>query len=143
MNPLLLGTLFEMGKSLIDRIFPDKVAQASERAQAELALATLNQEGKLKELSIQMSAIVAEAQSADPWTSRARPSFMYVVYVLILASLPIGVLSAFSPDTAAQIAKGMKDWLAAIPSEIIELFKWVMLGYIGGRSAEKIRKAAK
>lgn len=143
MNPLLLGPLFEIGKSLIERLFPDKEKQAEQRAAAELALAQMQQDGALKSMAVQMSAILAEAQSSDPWTSRARPSFMYVVYILILASLPMGVLAAFSPELAAQIAAGMKAWLAAIPSEIIELFKWVMLGYIGGRSFEKVKGKAK
>jgi hypothetical protein len=143
MNPLLIGPIFDLGKSLIERLFPDKEKQAQERAQAELALATLAQDGRLKEMATQMSAILAEAQSADPWTSRARPSFLYVVYVLILFSLPMGILAAFSPELAVKIAEGMKAWLGAIPSEIIELFKWVMLGYIGGRSLEKVKGAAK
>jgi hypothetical protein len=31
-----------------------------------------------------MAAVLAEAESPDPWTSRARPSFLYVMYVLLL-----------------------------------------------------------
>jgi hypothetical protein len=38
---------------------------------------------------------LAEAQSADPWTSRARPNFLYVMYILLPTALPTGVLSAF------------------------------------------------
>lgn len=142
MNPLLLGPLLDIGKGIIDRLFPDKVAQAEQRAAAELALFKMQQDGKLAEGAQQLSVILAEAQSADPWTSRARPSFLYVVYILILASLPMGILAAFSPETAVRIAEGMKAWLAAIPPEIIELFKWVMLGYIAGRSVEKVKGAA-
>tara|TARA_R110000822_G_scaffold233181_1_gene364698 strand:+ start:138 stop:572 length:435 start_codon:yes stop_codon:yes gene_type:complete len=142
MNPLLIGPLLDIGKSMIDRIFPDKVEQASQRAQAELALVQLQQEGKFKETEQQLSAILAEANSSDPWTSRARPSFLYVVYILLLASIPMGVIYSVSPSTATDITVGFKAWLDAIPTEILELFKWVMLGYIGGRSLEKIKGVA-
>jgi hypothetical protein len=90
-----------------------------------------------------LSAILAEAQSTDPWTSRARPSFLYVVYILILASIPMGFLYAFSPETAAAVTTGMREWLAGIPKDLIELFQWVMLGYIGGRSFEKVKGVSK
>ena len=40
-------------------------------------------------ISAQMQAIVAEAQSADPRTSRARPSFLYVMYALLIWSIPM------------------------------------------------------
>lgn len=143
MNPLILGPLFDLGKSLIERLFPDKEKQASERAQAELALATLAQEGKLRELATQMSAIVEEARSADPWTSRARPSFLYVIYIMILLGVPMGILSAFRPEIASQIATGLQQWLAAIPESMWALFGAGYLGYAGARTWEKSKGVAK
>ena len=137
MNPLLIGPIADLGGKLIERLFPDKTKQAAERAQAELALAQLNQDGTLKELGVQMSAILAEAQSADPWTSRARPSFLYVMYVLILTSIPFGVFFAFKPESAVQVAAGLKAWLDAIPSEMWWLFGAGYLGYTGARTFEK------
>ena len=137
MNPLLIGPLFDLGKSLIDKIFPDKEKMAAERAQAELALLQLQQDGKLRELGVQMSAILAEAQSADPWTSRARPSFLYVIYLMILLGVPMGVLSAFYPDMAARVALGLQKWLAAIPDSLWALFGAGYLGYTGARMWEK------
>lgn len=141
MNPLIIGPLFDLGKSIIDRIFPDKEKQAQERAQAELALAQLQQDGTLKMLGVQMSAIVAEAQSPDPWTSRARPSFLYVMYVLILWSIPMGVLSAFRPDMAAAISKGMTGYLASIPDSLYALFGTGYLGYAAARQWGKNKGA--
>jgi hypothetical protein len=129
--------LLEVGKSLIERIFPDKTKQAAERAQAELALVQLQQDGTLKELGIQMSAIIAEAQSQDPWTSRARPSFLYVMYVMILTAIPMGVLYAFKPEIATAVAAGVKAWLEAIPDEMWWLFGAGYLGYTGARMFEK------
>ena len=142
MNPLLIGPLVEVGKSLIDRLFPDKEKQAAERSKAEMELITLQQNGKLQEIGLQMSAIVAEAQSADPWTSRARPSFMYVIYIVILLGVPMGVLSALHPDMATRIAEGFKAWLAAVPSELWTLFGVGYLGYTGARTFEKAKDKA-
>jgi len=142
MNPLLIGPLLEVGKGLIDRLFPDKVAQASERAKAELELTALQQSGRLQEIQVQMSAIIAEAQSPDPWTSRARPSFLYVVYVFILTAIPMGILYAFKPEVALGVAAGVKAWLEAIPEEMWWLFGAGYLGYTGARSFDK-RKQAK
>ena len=87
----------------------------------------------------QKAAIIAEAQSADPWTSRARPSFLYVVYILLLMSIPMGVLTVFNPLAASNLTEGFKYWLAAIPEPILTLFGTVMLGYVVGRSYEKTK----
>lgn len=143
MNPLIISGILEVGKSLVDRLFPDKVKQSAERAQAEFALAQLSQEGGLKEMAIRLSAIIADAQSPDPWTSRARPSFLYVVYVLLLWAIPMGVLTIFRPDAAAAFTSGFKAWLAAIPEEVLTLFGVVMTGYVAGRSWEKVRGVSK
>lgn len=131
--------LIEIGAKLIDKLIPDKEAAAK----AKLDLIALEQQGQLEELRTRMSAILAEAQSADPWTSRARPSFLYVVYLLILFSLPMGFLSAVSPETATQVSAGFSQWLSALPESLTDLFTFVMLGYIGGRSWEKVKGVAK
>ena len=137
MNPLLIAPLFDLGKSLIDKIFPDKEKMAAERAKAELALLQLQQDGKMQELGVQMSAILAEAQSSDPWTSRARPSFLYVIYFMILLGVPMGILSAFYPEIAGRVAVGLQKWLAAIPDSLWALFGAGYLGYTGARMWEK------
>lgn len=143
MNPLLIAPVFELGKTLIDKMFPDKEKQAAERAQAELALMQAQQSGQLAETAQQMSAILAEAQSPDPWTSRARPSFMYIMYILILMAIPMGFLSAFRPEVAAAVANGMKLWLDAIPEDLYVLFGVGYLGYTGARTWEKRKGSAK
>ncbi len=89
----LIDTLIGPIASIIDKIIPDKEAQAK----AKLELLTLQGSQEMQMLETQLQAIVAEANSKDPWTSRARPSFLYVMYVLLLASLPMGLLSAFKP----------------------------------------------
>lgn len=143
MNPLFIGPILDLGKSLIDRLFPDKVLQAQQRAEAEQKLAALTQSGELESIQIQLSAIIAEANSKDPWTSRARPSFLYVVYILLLWSIPMGILSMFRPDLGAAFTVGFKGWLSAIPDSITTLFGIVMTGYIGGRTYEKVKGVSK
>lgn len=132
--PIVVAGIVELGKKLIDGIFPDKNAQEAERAKAELALATLAQEGKLQEMGHQLSAIIAEANSEDPWTSRARPSFLYVMYILLLWSIPMGVLSAFKPEISEAIINGMTNYLAKIPEPLYMLFGAGYLGYTGMKS---------
>lgn len=141
--PGLTEGIVDAGKTLIDRIFPDKEKQAAERAAAAMQLEAMRQDGTIKETAQQLSAIIAEAQSADPWTSRARPSFMYVIYVMILMGIPMGLLSAFRPEMAAAIAQGMKLWLAAIPDSLWTLFGVGYLGYSGARMVEKMKGVAK
>lgn len=130
----LLTLLPELGK-IIDKVIPDPAAAT----QAKIQMMTLAQNGELEELKASMSAILAEESSADPWTSRARPSFMYVIYTLILMSIPMGVLYAFNPATALGIASGFKQWLAAIPDSLYTLFGVGYLGYTGGRTWEKVK----
>ena len=126
-----LTAALNIGTKIIDKIFPDK----TEAEKAKIQLLTMQQDGKLKEIEIQLSAIIAEAKSADPWTSRARPSFLYVMYLMILAAVPMGILSVFRPDAAGQIAIGMKAWLAAIPDMLWGIFGTGYLGYTVARSA--------
>lgn len=139
MNPLLVGPMFELGKSILDRFAPDPTKKAEQEAALALAL----QQGVFEQQAQQLSAIMAEAQSADPWTSRARPSFLYVMYVMIAAAIPMGFLSAFNPGMATQVASGMQAWLAAIPNELYTLFGVGYLGYTGARSWDKIKGVSK
>ena len=132
-----------VGAKLIDRLFPDKIAQANDRARAELAVLQVAQDGEIRATQAQLSAIIAEAQSSDPWTSRARPSFLYVIYIMILIAIPMGLLSAFRPEMAVAVAAGMKAWLTAIPDSLYALFGAGYLGYTGARSVEKAKGITK
>lgn len=131
----LIETLIGPIAAIIDKIIPDK--EARERAKLELIALEGTQELKL--IEAQLQAIVAEANSADPWTSRARPSFLYVMYVLLLTSLPMGVLAAFSPATARDIAAGMNAYLAGLPEPLYALFGTGYLGYTAARQWGKVK----
>lgn len=133
-----LTAALDLGGKLIDKIFPDP----AQRDAAKLELLKMQQAGELETVKIQMSAIIAEAQSADPWTSRARPSFLYVMYIMILTAIPMGFLSAFYPDKAVQIAAGMRAWLASVPDSLWAVFGVGYTGYTVARSAWDKKGAA-
>ena len=124
---------------LIDDLFTSD----EERAAAKLKLLKMEQDGELAKVKTQISVILAEAQSKDPWTSRARPMFLYVVYIFILASIPMGFVAVFSPDTATGVATGVGAWLAVIPDSMWALFGAGYLGYTGARSWDKSKGTTK
>lgn len=121
--------------SIIDKIIPDKEA----RAKAKLELIQLEGSQELKLIEARLEAIVAEAQSDDSWTSRARPSFLYVMYCMILWALPMGVLAAFNPATARDIAAGMNAYLNGLPEPLYALFGTGYLGYTAARQWGKVK----
>ena len=135
MDPVTITSLFTIGSKIIDKIFPDP----EQKAKAQLELLQMQQTGELSMIQTQLSAIIAEAKSPDPWTSRARPSFLYVVYILLLWSIPMGVLTIFKPEAAASFTQGFKGWMEAIPEPIIVLFGTVMTGYVVSRGYEKTK----
>lgn len=126
-----LTAVLDVGGKLLDKFFPDP----TEKAKAAIELQKLAQDGKLGEIQTQMSAILAEANSADPWTSRARPSFLYVMYIMILAAIPMGIISAFRPELATAISAGMRAWLSSVPVELWTVFGIGYTGYTVARSA--------
>lgn len=130
----LLEALIGPVTSLIDKVIPDKKA----RDQGKLELLQLQGSQELAEIQARLSAVVAEANSHDPWTSRARPSFLYVIYVLLLWSLPMGLLAAFSPQTAKDIAEGINAYLSGLPEPLYALFGTGYLGYTAARQWGKV-----
>jgi hypothetical protein len=138
MNQLLIATLSDLISKVFDKVWPDP----EKKAAAQMELIRMQQGGELALVQTQLSAILADAQSTDPWTSRARPSFMYVIYILILMGVPIGFLSAWRPDMAVAVAHGLQMWLAAIPDSLYTLFGVGYLGYTGSRTMEKVKGVA-
>jgi len=120
---------------LIDKIIPDPEA----RDRAKLELLKLEGSQEMDAIKTQMTAIVAEANSADPWTSRARPSFLYVMYALLLWAIPMGLIAAARPDMAKGVADGMNAYLAGIPEPLYALFGTGYLGYTAARAWGKAK----
>lgn len=131
----LFDTLLTPLTHIIDKIIPDPTA----RAQAKLQLLQLQGTQDMDVLNAQLSAIIAEAKSPDPWTSRARPSFLYIIYIMILWALPMGLIAAFRPQTATAIATGMNAYLNGIPTSLWSLFGTGYLGYTAARQWGKVK----
>ena len=131
----LLEALIGPIASIIDKVIPDREA----RDRAKLELLQLQGSQELEQIQTQMSAIIAEANSRDPWTSRARPSFLYVMYAMLLFALPMGILSAFRPQAALDIAAGINGYLNGLPEPLYALFGTGYLGYTAARQWGKGR----
>ena len=69
MNPLLLGPLFEVGKTLIDRFLPDPEA----KRQAEAEFLTMAMQGELKQVIAQLEINAREAAPPSIWVAGWRP----------------------------------------------------------------------
>jgi hypothetical protein len=124
MNPLLLSGLFDVGKSLIARFFPDP-AQA---AAAQMELVKMQQSGELAQLAAatdlakaQIAVNQAEASSGNLFIAGWRPAVGWVCvialfYQYIVAPLAPWLLNAFGvvvpslpglDDTLWQLLAGM------------------------------------
>ncbi|MET0155569.1 MAG: holin family protein [Rickettsiales bacterium] len=126
----IVGTV---GK-VLDKVIPDPV----ERDKAKAELIRLQQDGEFREMETAMKAITAEAQSSDPWTSRARPLFMYVFYFILLAQVVfIPAVGVFFPRDMENYFDMMAKGFAAIPEPLWWTFTAGYLGYTGARTYEK------
>lgn len=120
---------------LIDSLFTSD----AERAEAKRRLIEMDRRGDLDGMKIQLSAILAEANSADPWTSRARPTFLYLIYLVILMCVAGSIIGIWWPDHVATAASNLTNLLQAIPESLWWLFGAGYLGYTGARSLDKWR----
>lgn len=132
MNPLLFGPLLELGKGLIDRLIPDPAA----KAQAELELLKMTQDGDLKTILAQLDINAKEAQNPSLFVSGGRPFFLWIGGVGFGYAVIIQPLLAW----VAQI----KGWPVP-PLPDVDLL-WVvvsgLLGISGLRTAEKVKGVA-
>ena len=124
MNPLLLGGLFDVAKSIIGRIWPDPAQQA----QAQMELLKLQQSGELAQLAaatdlakLQIQVNLEEAKSGSLFISGWRPAVGWVCvvalcYQYIVAPLAPWLLTVFGltvpklpglDDTLWQLLAGM------------------------------------
>ena len=131
----IIGAVFP----LIDKIIPDQ--EARDKAKAELLAQKNSHEVQMVEK--QLSAIVAEANSKDPWTSRARPTFLYVMYIIIGLCFFGGIVGIWHPMETEQAANNITKLLGAIPDDMWWLFGAGYLGYTGARSFDKAKNGGK
>lgn len=133
MNPLLLGPLFEIGKSLIDRFLPDPAAKAA----AELELVKMAADGDMKQMLAQLEINAQEAQNPSLFVAGGRPLFMWI------GGFGFGYATIIQPFLAwVALIKG---WPA--PPDVNVDLLWVvitgLLGIGGMRSFEKTKGVTK
>jgi hypothetical protein len=148
MNPLvgiLAGPLLEIGKELIDRIWPDKTAQEKERAAAELELLRLTQSermaDKANEVAIALAQIKVneeEAKNASLFVSGWRPAVGWVCaasfgYVYLVGPLITSISAAY----------GKSFPLPPVDMESMLYVLGGLLGLGGLRTFEKVKGASK
>jgi len=75
----------------------------------------------------------------DRWTLRARPAFLYVMYGLLVWSVPLGLIGGARPDVAAAIVRVMRAYFEALPEPLYALFGTGYLGYTAARTWGKVK----
>lgn len=132
MNPLFLGPLLEVGKTLLDRFLPDPAAKAA----AEMELVKMAADGELKQVLAQLEINAREAANPSVFVSGGRPFFLWI------GGVGFGYAVLLQPLLA---------WYASIkgfpvpPEPNIDLL-WVvvtgLLGISGMRTVEKAKGVA-
>lgn len=128
MNPLLLGPLFELGKGIIDRLFPDP----AQKAAAEMELLKMTQDGDLKQIMGQLEINAREAQHPSIFVAGWRPFFGWAggfgfVYATIAQPVLVWVGAA-------------KGWPAP-PDVNIDLLWVVVTGMLGLGTLRSVEKS--
>jgi hypothetical protein len=100
----------------------DQNAFEMQKIQAEMQ--AKEQDAIAKEIEIASANIKAEAQSGDKFTSRSRPSFIYMMLVIMVCNYVVFPIINRTP--------------IVFPEALFWLFGSCMLGYTGARTWEKI-----
>jgi len=109
---------------------------------AELALKAQELEATLEQTKL--SIAVAEASSLDKWTSRARPSFMYVFYFLLISLVIVApFIGVFFPVQMETFYKNVKAGFEAVPDAMWATFSVGYLGYTAARQYGKVKGSDK
>lgn len=133
MNPMILGPLLEVGKTILDRFVPDP----AKKAEAEMELLRMAADGELKQVVAQLEINAREAQHPSIFVAGWRPAFGWC---------------GAAGFVYATILQPMLAWGAAIkgwpmPPALNMDLMWVvvtgMLGIGGLRSIEKVKGAAR
>lgn len=102
-----------------------KETHAAELAKIQLELESKVQDSISREIEAASANIRSEAGSGDRFTSRARPSFIYVMLAIFIANYLVFPL--------------MKRPALEFPEALFWLFGSCMLGYTGARTWEKFQ----
>lgn len=133
MNPLLIAPLFDFGKDLINRFFPDK----EEARKAEAEFMRLAMDGELKQVIAQLQINATEAAHPSIWVAGWRPFFGWVGGAgFVYAVLAQPLLAWYS---------AIKGWPAppVLDTDLLLTVSLGMLGIGGLRTYEKRTGVAK
>lgn len=133
MNPLFIAPILELGKTFLDRWFPDP----AEKAKAEAEMLQMLQEQDLKKVIAQLEVNAAEAASPHLFVAGWRPFVGWCCGAGFL-------WATIGQPCIAWIAVA-KGWPAppAIDTEVLMYVLGGMLGLGTLRSVEKIKGSAK
>ena len=140
MNPLLLSGLFDLGKGLIDRLFPDPAAKAA----AQLELLRMEQTGALAQLAaetdlakLQIQTNIEEAKSTNWWVAGWRPAIGWVCGAGLAYAALVEPFARF----AAKVWFGYTGDFPVIDTDLTLQILMGMLGLGAMRSVEKVKNA--
>ena len=134
-----LGSLFTLGTTIIDKIWPDKV----EAEKAKLRLFELTQAGEFKELEaelekarMQVQVNTAEASSDSNFRGGWRPFIGWICgfglgYAVLLRPVATGIIQATVPQMQGFI-------MPAVETDALMALLFGMLGLGGYRTYEKV-----
>lgn len=132
MNPLLISPLLEVGKTLIDRLFPDEQAQAAERQRAQIELLQLAQSADLAQVEVNK----VEAAHPDRFVSGWRPGAGWVCVA--------GLAYTFLAQPLLAWGSSIQGWPVppALDIEALMILLGGMLGLSGFRTYDKVKGVA-
>ena len=140
MNPLLLSGLFDLGKGLIDRLWPDP----AQKAAAQMELLKMQQSGDLAQLAadtdlakLQIQTNIEEAKSINWWVAGWRPAIGWVCGAGLAYAALVEPFARF----AAKVWFGYTGDFPVINSELTMQILMGMLGLGAMRSVEKVKGA--
>lgn len=134
MNPLLIGPVLDIGKTLLDRFGPE---DKNARMQADAEFVRMASEGELKQIIAQLEINAKEATHPSVFVAGWRPGFGW---------------SCVAGFTYAVLLQPMLAWLSAvkgwpIPPVLNTELLWVvttgLLGIGGMRSFDKVKGVTK
>lgn len=110
---------------IVDRF----VQTPEEKAKALIELRQLEVREIEAIVSATSAAIVAEAQSDDPYVRRSRPTYLYLIYTILGFNFILLPVLQFVTQQPIQPIE--------LPSDLYYLFGAGYLGYVGARSWDK------
>lgn len=132
MNPLLIGPVLEIGKRIIDNLFPDP----SQKAKAEMEMLVLLQTQELQKIIAQLEVNAKEAAHTSVFVAGWRPFIGWCC--------GLGFLWAAAGQSVFAYAAAIRGWPAppAIDTDVLLYVLGGMLGLGGLRTVEKVKGAA-